>query len=114
VRAIERNARCDVRESRLSGTAVLSDGLDFAHLVTALDGVLRRLGGTARSWRSDRMATIVESGSDRLRPKAAELAKHYGVTIAVCPARRAQRKGVVEASIRYLGSSWWRTAGVGR
>jgi hypothetical protein len=58
------------------------------------------------------MATLVEPGSDRLRPEAAELAKHYGVTVAVCPPRRAQRKGVVEAAIRYLGRSWWRTARV--
>src|SRR5262249_16267140 len=62
--------------------------------------------------RTDRMATIVEPGTDRLRLEAAELAKHYGVTVAVCPPRRAQRKGVVEASIRYLGRSWWRTARV--
>ena len=93
--------------------AVVSDGLDFAHLVCCLDGVLRRLGGTTRSWRTDRMATLVEPASGRLRPEAAELAKHYGVTVAVCPPRRAQRKGVVEAAIRYLGRSWWRTARVG-
>jgi transposase len=92
--------------------AVVSDGMDFAHLVAALDGVLRRLGGTARSWRTDRMATIVEPRSDRLRPEAAELAKHYGVTVAVCPARRPQRKGVVEAAIRYAERSWWRSAPV--
>ena len=29
-----------------------------------------------------------------------------------CPARRAQRKGVVEAAIKYLTRSWWRTAAV--
>jgi len=92
--------------------AVVSDGMDFAHLAGALDGVLRRLGGTARSWRTDRMATIVAPGSDRLRPEAAELAKHYGVTVAVCPPRRAQRKGVVEAAIRYAERSWWRSAPV--
>jgi transposase len=90
--------------------AVLSDGEDFAHLVAALDGVLRRMGGTARCWRTDRMSTIVEPGSGRLRAEAAELAKHYGVTVAICPPRRAQRKGVVEAAIRYLQRSWWRTA----
>ncbi|HKC83432.1 MAG TPA: IS21 family transposase [bacterium] len=90
--------------------AVLSEGEDFARLVAALDGVLRRLGGTARCWRTDRMSTIVEPGSSRLRAEAAELAKHYGVTVAVCPPRRAQRKGVVEAAIRYLQRSWWRTA----
>ena len=90
--------------------AVLSEGEDFAHLVGALDWLLRRMGGTARCWRTDRMATIVEPGSGRLRVEAAELAKHYGVTVAVCPPRRAQRKGVVEAAIRYIERSWWRTA----
>jgi transposase len=90
--------------------AALSEGEEFAQLVGALDGVLRRLGGTARCWRTDRMSTIVEPGSGRLRAEAAELAKHYGVTIAVCPPRRAQRKGVVEAAIRYLQRSWWRSA----
>jgi transposase/uncharacterized protein YjeT (DUF2065 family) len=89
---------------------VLAEGEGFAHLVAALDGLLQRLGGTARCWRTDRMSTIVEPGSGRLRAEAAELAKHYGVTIAVCPPRRAQRKGVVEAAIRYLQRSWWRSA----
>ena len=90
--------------------AVIGEGMDFARLVGALDGVLRRLGGTTRCWRTDRMATIVEPGSGRLRAEAAELAKHYGVTVSVCPRYRPQRKGVVEAAIRYLGRSWWRTA----
>ena len=82
--------------------AVLSEGEDFARLVAALDGVLRRMGGTARCWRTDRMSTIVEPGSERLRADAAELAKHYGVTIAVCPPRRAQRKGVVRGPVSRL------------
>src|SRR5439155_1597666 len=42
----------------------------------------------------------------------AQLAKHYGVEIAVCPPRRAQRKGVVEAAVKYTTRSWWRTAQV--
>jgi transposase len=92
--------------------AAISDGMDFAHLVACLDGVLRRLGGTTRSWRTDRMATVVVPGTDRLRAEAAELAKHYGVSVAVCPRYRPQRKGVVEAAIRYVGRSWWRTAQV--
>jgi transposase len=82
-----------------------------AHLAGALDELLRRFGGSARSWRTDRMATVVEPGSGRLRAEAAELAKHY-VTVAVCPPRRAQHKGVVEAAIRYLQRSWWRSAQV--
>lgn len=89
-----------------------SEGESFPHLADALDGVLRRLGGTTRSWRTDRMATFVYPGSDRLRPEAAALAKHYGVQVAVCPANRPQRKGVVERAIDYVTQSWWRSAPV--
>lgn len=96
--------------SRLRGC--FSDGESFPHLAEALDGVLRRLGGSPRSWRTDRMATFVYPGSDRLRPEAAALAKHYGVRVAVCPANRPQRKGVVEKAIQYVTQSWWRSAPV--
>jgi hypothetical protein len=89
-----------------------SEGESFPHLAEALDGVLRRQGGTTRSWRTDRMATFVDPGSDRLRPEAAAMAKHYGVQVAVCPPRRPQRKGVVEKGIDYLTQSWWRSAPV--
>ena len=68
--------------------------------------------GTAKSWRTDRMATVVYPGSDRLRREAAAAAKHYGVTVAVCPANRPQRKGVVEKAIDYVTQSWWRAAPV--
>lgn len=95
---------------RLRG--VFSEGQSFPHLAGALDGVLRRLGGTAKAWRTDRMATVVAPGTDRLRPEAAALAKHYGVTVAVCPAYRPQRKGIVEAGVGYLARSWWRSAPV--
>jgi transposase len=91
---------------------VFADGMTFAHLIEALDGVLRRLGGTTKSWRTDRMATVVYPGTDRLRPEAAAAAKHYGVTVVVCPANRPQRKGVVEKAIDYVTQSWWRAAPV--
>jgi transposase len=96
--------------SRLRGC--FSEGDSFPHLAEALDGVLRRLGGTARCWRTDRMATFVDPGTDRLRAEAAALAKHYGVQVAVCPPKRPQRKGVVEKAIGYLTQSWWRSAPV--
>jgi transposase len=95
---------------RLRGA--FSEGESFPHLAEAVDGVLRRLGGTTRSWRTDRMSTVVYPGTDRLRPEAAAMAKHYGVRIAVCPANRPQRKGVVEKAIGYLTQSWWRSAPV--
>jgi transposase len=96
--------------SRLRGC--FAEGESFPHLAEALDGVLRRLGGSARCWRTDRIATVVYPGSDRLRPEAAAMAKHYGVTVTVCPANRPQRKGVVEKAIQYVTQSWWRSAPV--
>ncbi|MGH2929520.1 MAG: Mu transposase domain-containing protein, partial [Solirubrobacteraceae bacterium] len=46
-------------------------------------------------------------------PQFAQLAKHYGVNVAICPAHRPQRKGVVEAAIKFIGGRWWRTARAG-
>jgi transposase len=77
---------------------VFCEQMIFGHLAEAMHRVLVALGGTPRIWRTDRMATIVISNTDRLTVDAANAAKHYGVDIAVCPARRAQRKGVVEAA----------------
>ncbi len=93
--------------------AVFCEQMTFGHLAEAMHQVLVALGGTPRVWRTDRMATIVVPGTDRLTVDAAQAAKHYGVEIAVRPPRRAQRKGVVEAAIKYLTRSWWRTAKVG-
>ena len=91
---------------------VFCEQMTFGHLAGAMHQVLVALGGSARVWRTDRMATIVSPQSGRITPDAAALAKHYGAQIAVCPARRAQRKGVVEKAIQYLTRSWWRTAAV--
>ena len=91
---------------------VFSDGMSFAHLVAALDALLRRLGGTARAWRTDRMAAVCDPATGRLRPQFAACAKHYGAAVAICPANRPQRKGSVEAAIRYLTRSWWASAPV--
>ncbi len=91
---------------------VFSEGMSFAHIAASLDQLLRRFGGTTRSWRTDRMATLVFPGTDRLRPEAAELAKHYGASVSICPAERPQRKGSVEKGIDYLTRSWWTSAPV--
>jgi transposase len=90
----------------------ICEGESFPHLAEAIDGVLRRLGGSTRAWRTDRMATVVHPGTDRITGQFAQLAKHYGVQVWVCPARRPQRKGVVEGAVKYITRSWWRTAPV--
>src|SRR3954469_11553336 len=89
---------------------VFCEQMSFGHLAEAMHRVLVALGGTPRVWRTDRMATIVTPGTDRLTVDAAQAAKYYGVEIAVCPPRRAQRKGVAEAAIKYTTNSWWRSA----
>ena len=91
---------------------VLCEQMTFEHLPEAMHRVLVGLGGTPRVWRTDRMATVVVAGTDRLTVDAAQQAKHYGVEVAVCPSRRAERKGVVEAAVKYTTKSWWRSAPV--
>jgi len=93
--------------SRVRG--VLAESMDQPHLVEAMDGVLRRLGGTARDWRTDRLATVIVPGSRDVQPSFAPVAKHYGAVVRPCPPRRGNRKGAVEASVRYLCGRWWRT-----
>jgi transposase len=88
---------------------LLCPATDQAHLVEAMDGVLRRLGGTARHWRVDRMSTVVVPYSGDVQASFAPVAKHYGAAIAVCPARRGNRKGSVEAAVRFATGRWWRT-----
>jgi transposase len=93
--------------------AVLAESQDLAHLVEALDAVLRRFGGTARRWRVDRMATVVDPATGRIQPAFAAVAKHYQVGVDPCPPRRGNRKGVVEKAIHFLTQRWWRTARLG-
>ena len=76
----------------------LSDADDQAHLIVGIDEILRRLGGTARRWRVDRMATVIVPGTDRIQRSFAPVAKHYGVGVDPCPPRHGNRKGVVEAN----------------
>lgn len=89
--------------------AVFAEAEDQAQLVAALDAVLRRFGGTARCWRVDRMATVCEPASGRLLTSFAAVARYYGVSVAVCQARRANRKGAVEATNHFIAQRFWRT-----
>ena len=77
---------------------VLAESLDQAHLIEAMDAVMRRLGGTARVWRTDRLATVIVPGTRDVQPSFAPVAKHYGAIVEPCPPRRGNRKGAVEVS----------------
>ncbi|HSW43215.1 MAG TPA: hypothetical protein VLM76_11960 [Patescibacteria group bacterium] len=88
---------------------VITTSEDQPHLAAALDGVLRRLGGTTPVWRTDRLATVIVPGTADVQASFAPVAKHYGVVIRPCPPRRGNRKGAVEAAVRYACGRWWLT-----
>ncbi|BBX18137.1 transcriptional regulator [Mycolicibacterium duvalii] len=89
--------------------AALAPAEDQPHLVAGLDRVTRGLGGCTRVWRFDRMATVCDPGSGRVTTSFAGVAKHYGVSVAICPPRRGNRKGVVEKVNHTAAQRWWRT-----
>jgi transposase len=80
-----------------------------AHLIEAMDEVLRRLGGNARRWRFDRMATVVDPKTGIVQPSFVPVAKHYAANVVACPPRRGNRKGSVEKSIHFATQRFWRT-----
>ncbi len=88
---------------------VIAPSMDQPHLIEAMDGVLRRLGGTARRWRVDRMATVIVPGSADVQASFAPVAKHHAAVVVPCPPRRGNRKGSVEAAVRFATGRWWRT-----
>lgn len=89
--------------------AVLAESQDQPHLIAGLDRVTRGLGGVSRTWRFDRMATVCDPASGRVSASFAGVAKHYGVSVAICPPRRGNRKGVVEKINHTAAQRWWRT-----
>jgi transposase len=89
--------------------AVICESMDQAHLIDAMDRVMRKLGGTTRDWRVDRLATVITPGTRDVQPSFAPVAKHYGAVVEPCPPRRGNRKGVVESSVRFVSGRWWRT-----
>ena len=88
--------------------AVLSPWTDQPHLVAALDRV-------ARGWWGEPGVAVRPDGHGlrpwlgRVTASFAGVAKHYGVSVAICPARRGNRKGVVEKINHTAAQRWWRT-----
>ena len=87
---------------------VLAESMDQARLIEAMDAVMRRLGGTARIWRTDRLATVITPGTRDVQVSFAPVAKHYGAVVEPCPPRRGNRKGSVESAVRFTSGRWWK------
>lgn len=78
-------------------------------LIDGLDRVARALGGLTNAWRFDRMATVCHPETGRVTASFSAVAKHYGVSVAICPPRAGNRKGVVEKAAHSAAQRWWRT-----
>jgi transposase len=89
--------------------AYLAPSMDQPHLIEGLDRVSRALGGVTTSWRFDRMATVCHPDTGAVSASFAGVAKHYGVSVSICPPRRGNRKGVVEKINHTAAQRWWRT-----
>jgi transposase len=87
----------------------LAESMDQPHVIDGLDRVARELGGVTDVWRFDRMATVCHPATGRVTASFAAVAKHYGVSVAICPARHGNRKGVVEKANHSVAQRWWRT-----
>ena len=88
---------------------ILAPDMTQPHVVDGLDRICRGLGGVSRVWRFDRMATVCHPDSGRITASFAGVAKYYGVSVAICPPRRGNRKGAVEKSNHTAAQRWWRT-----
>jgi len=87
----------------------LAESMDQPHLIDSLDRVARELGGLSDVWRFDRMATVCHPATGRVTATFAAVAKHYAVSVAICPPRHGNRKGVVEKANHTAAQRWWRT-----
>lgn len=89
--------------------AWLAESMDQPHVIDALDRISRDLDGLPGTWRFDPMATVCHPSSGRVTASFAAVAKHYGVSVAICPPRHGNRKGVVEKANHTAAQRWWRT-----
>ncbi len=88
---------------------MLAPSEDQAQLIAGLDAVARKLGGLTKAWRFDWMATVCHPASGKVTASFAAVAKHYGVSVKICPPRRGNRKGVVEKANHTAAQRCWRT-----
>ena len=96
--------------TRGGGAAVLAESMDQPHLIDGPGPGHPRAGradhgrGGSTGW-----PRSCHPGIGRVTASFAGVAKHYGVSVAICPPRRGNRKGVVEKANHTAAQRWWRT-----
>lgn len=88
--------------------AVISPSMDLPHLLAAMTLLLSLLGGVTKTWRFDRMTTVLKAGTSDLTPMFAGFSKHHAVSVVACRPRSGNRKGVVEKNNHTAAQRWWR------
>lgn len=88
--------------------AVISPSMDLPHLLAAMTVLLGLLGEVTRTWRFDRMTTVLKAGTSDLTPMFAAFSKHHAVNVVACRPRSGNRKGVVEKNNHTAAQRWWR------
>jgi hypothetical protein len=54
---------------------MLAVSMDHAHLIETLGRVTKRFGGTPKIWRTDRLATVIRSGTKDVQASFAPVAR---------------------------------------
>lgn len=84
---------------------------DIYGLIDAIVAAFTHFGGLTSAVLTDHMKTVVLSGSNdegwNYHPKFSEFCSSLGVSIRLCRVGRAQTKGKVERSIRYVKEHFW-------
>ena len=84
---------------------------DIFGLLECIIAAFAHFGGVTSAVLTDHAKTVVLSGDPdggwNYHPKFLELCNFLGVSIRLCQVRRAQTKGKVERSIRYVKENFW-------
>jgi hypothetical protein len=86
---------------------VLTESEEFPQFAEAVDGVLRRLGGTGGIWRFERSMTVCSPSTGKLTRPLSQLAEFYGVAIGL-PSWQGSRNLMPEEDLRSISHDWWR------
>lgn len=88
-----------------------ADSMDIYGLITCVIEAFRYFGGLTNAVLRDHMKTVVigaiQKGGWNYNQQFLDLCRYLGVSIRLCQPRRAQTKGKVERSIRYVKENFW-------
>jgi Putative ATPase subunit of terminase (gpP-like) len=85
----------------------LAENEELPHLVEAMDHVIRRLGGSTRSWQFAWTLTTACPRTNHATPGLAEIAAYYDVSVEISP-QGDPRRGAC-TTLHPIAHRWWST-----